>query len=129
MASHAASPPPPPPPKGKKKGAATPLLLHTSIYSPKALLVQGDTYPHREALKEMGGVWNKGLRGWLFSRRTRSEQVGVCAVLCANIEYWGVLLVLRRRTVRVVACMCTDRGMGCGLSPPSAEYDPPTQNH
>lgn len=59
----ASSPPPPP------------ASLRASIYSPKALLVQGETYPHREALKKMGGKWNESLRGWVFSRRSRGGQV------------------------------------------------------
>lgn len=51
--------------------------LRTSIYSAKALIVQGDTFPHREKLLEMGGsfVKGKGVKGFVFSRRVRAKQV------------------------------------------------------
>ena len=49
--------------------------LRARVYSAKALLVEGDTFPHRTKLKRMGGKWNRSLRGWVFSRRSRAGQV------------------------------------------------------
>jgi len=62
--------------------ASSPSLgtLRTSVYSPKALLVQGETFAHRAALKAMGGSWNKALKGWIFSRASRGAQV--CVRVC-----------------------------------------------
>lgn len=35
----------------------------------KGVLVTGETYEHRDALREMGGKWNSSLRGWVFGRK------------------------------------------------------------
>lgn len=32
---------------------------------PKLILVTGDTYPHREALRALGGRWNPARKGWM----------------------------------------------------------------
>lgn len=37
-------------------------------YSDKAIIVKGDTKPYREAIKDIGGKWNGGLEGWIFSK-------------------------------------------------------------
>ena len=39
----------------------------------KALLVSGDTSNCREHLKNMGGLWNNSLSGWIFKRDSRSD--------------------------------------------------------
>lgn len=58
--------------------------LRARVYSAKALLVEGDTFPHRTKLKRMGGKWNRSLRGWIFSRRSRAGQVHMTDGLIAR---------------------------------------------
>jgi len=41
----------------------------------KAFGIAGDTYPLRERLKALGGAWNGSKKLWVFSKRTRFEQV------------------------------------------------------
>jgi len=41
----------------------------------KAFGIAGDTYPLREQLKALGGAWNGSKKLWVFSKRTRFEQV------------------------------------------------------
>jgi len=41
----------------------------------KAFGIAGDTYPLRERLKALGGAWNGQKKIWVFSKRTRFEQV------------------------------------------------------
>ena len=44
-------------------------------YSERSIVVRGDTRPHKDSLKDMGGVFNRGLKnsegvcspGWIFS--------------------------------------------------------------
>ncbi len=37
-------------------------------YSDKSILVSGNTSPYKEKLKEIGGKWNKPLKGWIFQK-------------------------------------------------------------
>jgi hypothetical protein len=42
-------------------------------YSERAIVVRGPTEPHKEALKELGGKWNRNLKdgpGWIFSKKS-----------------------------------------------------------
>lgn len=39
---------------------------------PAGLLVTGDTYPHHRRLRQLGGTWDKDMRGWLFPVDRRS---------------------------------------------------------
>ena len=41
--------------------------------SEKALLLKGNTKPHKEELKAMHGCWSHALKGWLFSKKRREE--------------------------------------------------------
>lgn len=46
--------------------------LTVEDYSEKSIVVRGDTRPHKDKLKMLGGKWNPGLRdggGWIFSKR------------------------------------------------------------
>lgn len=45
-------------------------------YSEKAIAVIGDTKPHAEAMKSMGGRFNRYLKcgaGWIFSTKKKAE--------------------------------------------------------
>lgn len=39
----------------------------------KSFLVKGDTRPHKEAYKEIGGTWCSGLGGWIFGLGRESQ--------------------------------------------------------
>jgi hypothetical protein len=44
-------------------------------YSEKAIVVRGETRPHKDKIKELGGTWNAKLRdgpGWIFPKTKRS---------------------------------------------------------
>lgn len=46
--------------------------LDVSDYNERAIVVRGDTKPHKENLSKMGGKWNtrlKGGAGWIFSKK------------------------------------------------------------
>ena len=48
------------------------LYLTINDYSDRALVVRGDTLAYRRDLNEMGGFWNKNLKGgggYIFSKR------------------------------------------------------------
>lgn len=42
-------------------------------YSEKSFVVTGDTFPIKDDLKKLGGLWFKKECGWLFSNRKREE--------------------------------------------------------
>jgi len=51
-------------------------MMELVNYSEKAIAVIGDTRPHSEALKGMGGRFNRYLScgaGWIFSQKKRAE--------------------------------------------------------
>jgi hypothetical protein len=55
-----------------------PIIKHMEIvnYSEKAIAVIGETRPHSDALKGMGGRFNRYLKcgaGWIFSQKKRAE--------------------------------------------------------
>jgi SprT protein len=54
-------------------------------YSEKALLVKGDTRPHKEQLKEIGGKWNPTLKGWIFSKR-HTQEVEALVQKISNVD-------------------------------------------
>ena len=57
-------------------------MLNVYQYSEKAIVVIGDTYPHRNALKAMGGRYNTRLscgKGWVFKLAKRAEVEAFCA--------------------------------------------------
>ncbi len=39
----------------------------------KSFLVKGDTKPHKDAFKDIGGTWCKGLGGWIFGLGRESQ--------------------------------------------------------
>ena len=46
--------------------------MEISDYSEKSFVVRGDTKPHKDKLKELGGKWNSNLTdggGWIFSKK------------------------------------------------------------
>lgn len=50
--------------------------LSIEDYSEKAIVVRGDTRPHKDALKSLGGKWNSRLRdgpGWIFSKKLEDK--------------------------------------------------------
>lgn len=58
------------------KGAVTAKGLKLEDYSDRAFVVRGNTYEHREKLKELGGKWSPGLRGgqgYVFSKKRKAE--------------------------------------------------------
>lgn len=64
--------------------SAGPLTLES--YSEKAYVVRGDTRPHSEQLKALGGRFNprlKGGPGWIFSKKRSGE--ALTAYICADI--------------------------------------------
>lgn len=47
-------------------------------YSEKSFVLRGDTKPHKEQMKKMGGKWNTNLKGgpgWVFSKAKRYDEV------------------------------------------------------
>jgi hypothetical protein len=40
----------------------------------KAILVTGDTKPHKDAMKACGGKWNSSLKGWIFSKKMLEKE-------------------------------------------------------
>ena len=50
------------------------MSLSSATYSPKSILVKGDTKPHAENLRGLKGVYNPYLGGWIFSKK-REEAV------------------------------------------------------
>ena len=38
-----------------------------------SFLIQGDTYKHREKLKELGGQWDAQMKGWRMPPETYDE--------------------------------------------------------
>ena len=58
------------------EGTSTKEIILKS-YSEKSFVVRGDTKPHKDKLKELGGKWNSNLTdggGWIFSN-TKKEKV------------------------------------------------------
>ena len=51
--------------------------MNIEEYSEKSFVVLGDTKPHKEILKELGGKWNsklkEGKKGWIFSNKNREK--------------------------------------------------------
>lgn len=50
--------------------------IHIEDYSEKAFALMGDTRPHKERIKELGGKWNSNLSigaGWIFSVKSRDK--------------------------------------------------------
>lgn len=41
----------------------------------RSILVAGNTFPIKDALKSLGGSWNKYLKGWIFRQRDREAVV------------------------------------------------------
>lgn len=39
----------------------------------KAIVLKGDTKPHRQLIKEIGGKWNATIGGWIFSKKSISK--------------------------------------------------------
>jgi hypothetical protein len=51
-------------------------MLKIVDYSEKAIAVTGDTKPHKEALKSLGGKFNPALKcgsGWIFSKKQSAK--------------------------------------------------------
>ena len=47
-----------------------------SEYSDKAIVVRGDTKPHKDTIKSLGGIWNPNLKdgaGWIFSIKRKDD--------------------------------------------------------
>jgi hypothetical protein len=58
-----------PSPKSAAPSASPPSAPETVLtvrQHKKAVLVEGDTYPVKSKLKELGGTWNRTLKGWIF---------------------------------------------------------------
>ena len=37
-------------------------------YHKNTVLVYGNTFDNKEKIKEIGGIWNKGLKGWIIDK-------------------------------------------------------------
>ena len=52
--------------------------IQIQTYSEKSFVLIGDTKPHKDTIKELGGKWNSrlrdGMKAWIFSN-TRKEKV------------------------------------------------------
>jgi hypothetical protein len=63
-------------------------------YSAKCIVIHGETKPHKEVLKMMGGKWNGRLKhasgetfgGWIFPTKSRDELNGWMTALPENIN-------------------------------------------
>ena len=66
--------------------------MNIENYSEKSIVVLGNTYDHREQLRNLGGVWNDHLKGgksgWIFSAK-KLEAVQQF-VQCVNTNNVGV---------------------------------------
>ncbi len=48
--------------------------LNITSYSEKSFVIRGDTKLYKEKIKELGGKWNRNLKGgpgWIFSNNKR----------------------------------------------------------
>ena len=66
--------------------------------------VKGDTYPHRQALQDLGGQWHKLERYWIFEAENPAERLAATLPIPAEAvakpnrpHYWGHRERLRRR--------------------------------
>ncbi len=49
-------------------------VLRVEDYSDKAIIVRGDTRPHKDRIKAIGGaLWNRKAGGWIFKQAKRAE--------------------------------------------------------
>jgi hypothetical protein len=54
----------------------------------KAILLKGDTKPHKQRIQELGGSWNKKLEGWIFPQSKKEALFSSQLLLVvANEEY------------------------------------------
>ena len=69
--------------------------VYIEVYSDKSFVVRGDTRPHRESLKAMGGKWANRLTdkesgekfgAWLFWTKKRPELDGWVKEGCKTVE-------------------------------------------
>ena len=47
--------------------------MEITDYTEKSILLKGDTKPHKEKIKELGGKYNPTLGGWIFSKKKKEE--------------------------------------------------------
>ena len=49
----------------------------TPTFTPykKGILASGDTRPHKEKLKSLGGKYNPTLKGWIFSKENGEKAI------------------------------------------------------
>lgn len=58
----------------RKRGEDTTGYDFDTVTYEKALLLTGDTKPIKDVLKELGGKWNSGKKGWIFSKKSLLKQ-------------------------------------------------------
>ena len=49
--------------------------IDITSYSEKSFVIRGDTKIHKEKIKELGGKWNRNLKGgpgWIFSNNKKT---------------------------------------------------------
>lgn len=65
-------------------------------YSEKSFVVRGDSQPHKDALKNLGGKWNTRLRdepGWIFPMTKKAEvqkwqQTGTISEIGSRVAFY-----------------------------------------
>ena len=54
----------------------TPTIAHTA---PSTVLITGHTYPVRQQMRDLGGVWNKAANGWEIPAARAEEARAIVA--------------------------------------------------
>lgn len=60
--------------KGLSKEVRSQFVYDIDTYE-KAIVLKGETKPHKEIIKEIGGRWNATIGGWVFSKKSVSKSV------------------------------------------------------
>lgn len=74
--------------------------------NPTTVLITGNTYPHRDALRAMGGQWDPASKGW----RVPLAQVEKARALVGVASTTQTV----RRGIRTSSGLCTVCGDDCG---------------
>jgi hypothetical protein len=81
----------------------------------ETILITGDTYPHRDALRAMGGRWDAVARGW----RVPASRAAEARALVPEAP----LRTGRTRGLRDQFGLCTRCGDDCGTNPYRCGYE------
>ena len=80
------------------------LVIHD--YNIRAISVYGNTKPHKEHLKLMGGRWNPTLQCWFFSKKRRSDVEAYIAGIQKESQE-PILIPCSKRATESLGCKAT----------------------